>query len=70
MLKSLEVCSDRVAEEASRGIRGDRGGLLAFDVGVGKTWTALAIVLGAGSRDRETRRSVIVVPPEMAVRRR
>ena len=69
MLKSLEVCSDRVAEEASRGIRGDRGGLLAFDVGVGKTWTALAIVLGAG-RDRETRRSVIVVPPEMAVRRR
>ena len=69
MLKSLEVCSDRVAEEASRGIRGDRGSLLAFDVGVGKTWTALAIVLGAG-RDRETRRSVIVVPPEMAVRRR
>ena len=69
MRESLEVCLEMVAEEAGRSARGDRGGLLAFDVGVGKTFTALAVALRA-NRDRAARRSVVVVPPEMAVKGR
>ena len=69
MRESIEVCLEMVAEEAGRPVHGDRGGLLAFDVGVGKTFTALAVALRA-NRDRAARRSVVVVPPEMAVKGR
>jgi superfamily II DNA or RNA helicase len=42
----------------------DRGGLIAFDVGVGKTFVAIAFIAAARQRGL-TRRPVILVPPGM-----
>lgn len=43
---------------------GVRGGLIAFDVGVGKTYTALAMIARARQEGRG-RRPVILVPAAM-----
>lgn len=45
----------------ARRVLENRGGLVAFDVGVGKTYTALAI-LGKARQDGWSRRPVILVP--------
>jgi len=50
---------------ATRQMQETRGGLIAFDTGLGKTYAALAL-LAAARRDGKARRPVILVPKSLA----